>query len=97
MLASLVHAWREITDAQMNNFYGQTETTLIKCFYVVPKELAEEVQPLGNPMPDTQLLIVNQEKQLCGIGEPGEIMVRTPYRTKGYLNKELEAFIPNFF
>ncbi|CAM5796677.1 amino acid adenylation domain-containing protein [Brevibacillus borstelensis] len=97
LLASLVHAWREITDAQMNNFYGQTETTLIKCFYVVPKELAEEVQPLGNPMPDTQLLIVNQEKQLCGIGEPGEIMVRTPYRTKGYLNKELEAFIPNFF
>ncbi|CAM4057766.1 amino acid adenylation protein [Bacillus manliponensis] len=95
--STLVQAWREITDAQINNFYGQTETTLAKCFYEVPMELTFDVVPIGKPIFNAQLLVVNERGKLCGVGEPGEIIVRTPYCTKGYINKNIEAFCKNEF
>ena len=47
--------------------------------------------PLASPLPDSQALIINQADQLCGIGEPGEIVIRTPFRTLGYLNGSPEG------
>ncbi|USG66581.1 amino acid adenylation domain-containing protein [Brevibacillus ruminantium] len=94
---ALVRSWREVTDAQINNFYGQTETTLAKCFHIVPDQFFEEIMPIGKPIPDTQLLVVNQQNQLCGVGEQGEIVVRTPYRTRGYLDQGVDTFIQSFF
>ena len=35
-----------------------------------------------------QLLVLNDARQLAGIGEVGEIYVRTPYLTKGYIDDE---------
>ena len=32
-------------------------------------------------LPDTWALVLNKADQLCGIGEPGEIVIRTPFRT----------------
>jgi len=37
-------------------------------------------------MPSTQALVLNEHGCLCGVGEAGEIVIRTRYRTKGYLN-----------
>ncbi|MDC2865508.1 non-ribosomal peptide synthetase [Bacillus sp. BP-3] len=95
--ANLVQAWQQVTDAQINNFYGQTETTLAKCFFEVQAELDFDVIPIGKPIPQAQLLILNERGQLCGVGEPGEIIVRTPYCTKGYINKKTEAFFESTF
>src|SRR5690606_14955142 len=44
------------------------------------------IQPIGAPLPDTQALVLNAGGGLCGIGEPGEIALRTPFATLGYLN-----------
>ena len=102
LTALLVHRWREKVGAAggIFNLYGPTETTLAKCAHPVPQEVSPEVQPIGAPLPSTQALVINQANQLCGIGEPGEIVIRTPFRTLGYLDGAPEGragFIPNPF
>jgi amino acid adenylation domain-containing protein len=85
---SLVKRFRKkrAPSAEIVNLYGPTETTLIRCYYRVPREPLPGVQPIGMPIPHTQALVLNRAGQLCGIGEAGEIVIRTPFRTLGYLN-----------
>ncbi|HSF39387.1 MAG TPA: amino acid adenylation domain-containing protein [Thermoanaerobaculia bacterium] len=84
----LVRRWRHAFpgEAVLVNLYGPTETTMTKCFFVVPAEPAPGTQPLGHPLPETQALVLRAENRLCGISEAGEIVLRTPFRTLGYLN-----------
>jgi len=68
------------------NFYGTTETPQAMSYYVV-SEAAAEVRitiPIGRGIADVQLLVLNATHRLAGIGELGEIFVRTPYLTLGY-------------
>jgi amino acid adenylation domain-containing protein len=99
---TLVRRWREQmgTAHEILNLYGPTETTLAKCAYRVPAEPSSGVQPIGDPLPDSQALIINKADQLCGLGEPGEIVMRTPFRSLGYLNAdrgERRRFVSNPF
>ncbi len=78
------------------NLYGPTETTLAKCFHVV-SEPTPGVQPVGRPMPGAQALVLRGDAP-CGVGETGEIVLRTPFRTAGYLDDPGETarrFVPN--
>jgi amino acid adenylation domain-containing protein len=85
------------THTQIVNLYGPTETTMVKCFHWV-RELQPGVQPIGQPMPQTQVLILSPRPRLCGLEEPGQIAIRTPFRTLGYLGAPeatQRAFIRN--
>ncbi|MBD2385061.1 non-ribosomal peptide synthetase/type I polyketide synthase [Cylindrospermum sp. FACHB-282] len=86
---TLVNQWRQSFPAAGNivNLYGATETTMVKCFYPVPPQIPAGVLPGGFPLPDTQVLILNGNNQVCGIGELGEIVVRTPFCTLGYISE----------
>jgi amino acid adenylation domain-containing protein len=87
------------TEVQIVNLYGPTETTLAKCFHMITKP-EPGVQPIGCPLPETQVLILNQRGRMCGVNETGEINIRTPFRTFGYLNSSEaneRAFVPNPF
>jgi amino acid adenylation domain-containing protein len=88
LTATLVRQWRRSFSAtgQIVNLYGPTETTLAKCAYIVPDEMHGGIQPLGTPLPQTQMLVLTPDRQRCGIGEIGEIAVRTPFRSLGYVN-----------
>ena len=80
------------------NLYGATETTLVKCWYQIPVERAQGVQPIGQPLPETQLLVMGKTHRLCGAGEVGELVIRTPFRSLGYLHTQEglnQRFIPN--
>jgi amino acid adenylation domain-containing protein/FkbH-like protein len=87
------------------NFYGATETPQAMSYSVVPR--AEEVGsssrkavPLGRGIDDAQLLLLNAAGLLCGVGEPGEICIRTPFLARGYLGDEAltaERFVVNPF
>ncbi|HEY2408686.1 MAG TPA: amino acid adenylation domain-containing protein [Polyangiaceae bacterium] len=82
------------------NLYGPTETTLAKLFYRVPSAVETGVQPVGWPLPETQALVLDEENQLAAAGVPGEIVIRTPFRSLGYLNGSVEdtrRFLPNPF
>jgi amino acid adenylation domain-containing protein/non-ribosomal peptide synthase protein (TIGR01720 family) len=96
----LVKQWRETFEASATivNLYGPTETTLAKCFYVVPPEPGDGVQPVGRSLPQSQALVLAEGGHRCGVGEWGEIVIRTPYRTRGYVNAPDEnrrRFRPN--
>ena len=97
---TLVRQWRQAFPEawQVVNLYGATETTMVKCFYPVPSEIPAGVMPGGWALPHTQALVLNKTKKLCGIGEIGEIIIRTPYRTLGYINaiaEQQQRFVPN--
>ncbi|HEX7183846.1 MAG TPA: amino acid adenylation domain-containing protein, partial [Thermoanaerobaculia bacterium] len=77
------------------NLYGSTETQRAVAFHVVDEaeadersdhsERAKQVLPLGRGMKDVQLLVLNREGLQAGIGEVGEIAVRSPHLALGYL------------
>ena len=102
LTAAFVRQWRTAfhNPAELVNFYGPTETTLIKCCYRVPADLCPGVQPVGWAMPNTQALVLAEDNRLCGINEQGEIVLRTPFRSLGYINAPEEnhaRFIKNPF
>ncbi|MEP6914052.1 MAG: amino acid adenylation domain-containing protein [Acidobacteriota bacterium] len=99
---ALVQRWRGAfpDSGRVVNLYGPTETTLAKCCYVVPENPPAGVQPVGWPLPETQALVLNRGGDLCGIAEPGEIAIRTPFRTLGYVNggaEDRDRFVRNRF
>jgi amino acid adenylation domain-containing protein len=99
---TLVLQWRDAFPqaGEIVNLYGPTETTLAKCYYQVPSEPSPGVQPVGQTLPETQALVLDANHQLCGIGEPGEIVLRTPFRSLGYINAAQEMrsrFVTNHF
>ena len=98
---TLVRRWREkFPSGEIVNLYGPTETTLAKCYYRIPADILPGVQPIGSPLPETQALILAENNQLCGIGESGQIVLRTPFRSLGYINASIEnssRFVKNPF
>ncbi|MFZ0470316.1 MAG: amino acid adenylation domain-containing protein, partial [Thiogranum sp.] len=99
---ALVRQWRATfpEGGAIVNLYGATESTLVKCFCELGDEIKEGIQLAGNPMPQTQALVLQPDWQLCGIGETGEIVIRTPFLTMGYLNNQEEhrrRFVKNPF
>ncbi|AMV71115.1 surfactin non-ribosomal peptide synthetase SrfAA [Desulfuromonas carbonis] len=81
------------------NLYGPSETTLAKFFFRIDDEPLEsgQIVPVGRPLPNTAAIILKGER-LCKIGETGEIHIKTPFRSKGYLGApelNARAFIQN--
>ncbi|HEU4560440.1 MAG TPA: amino acid adenylation domain-containing protein [Longimicrobium sp.] len=86
--------------ARAVNFYGATETPQAMGVYPVPDDLSAEREtlPVGRGIDGVDLLVINPAGQVAGIGEVGEIAIRTPYLSRGYLNDaELTAarFVAN--
>jgi amino acid adenylation domain-containing protein len=82
------------------NLYGATETQRALAYHVVPVEqddgdegagvrAVKEVLPVGRGVTAVQLLVLNPQRHLAGVGEPGEIYFRSPYLAKGYLGDPL--------
>ena len=96
----VVRAWRNRFPSNPGfvNLYGLTESSLAKCFYIVPEQVEPGLQPVGLSLPGTQALVFGPTGVPCGIGERGEIAIRTPYLSLGYLGLDDETrrkFRPN--
>ena len=95
------------------NLYGATETQRALGYFVVPDEMivphlvevtaaerGKEILPLGKGIEDVQLLVLNGARQLAGIGEIGEVYMRSPHVARGYRGDEAltrEKFLTNPF
>ncbi|MBN3951615.1 MAG: amino acid adenylation domain-containing protein [Nostoc sp. NMS7] len=86
---------------QLVNMYGITETTVHVTYRPLSKaDLNHTVSVIGRPIPDLQMYVLDEHKQLVPIGVPGEMYVGGEGVTRGYLNRpELtdERFISNPF
>lgn len=87
-------------NAQHVNFYGATETPQAMSYFRVPRETPMDVIPVGKGIDDVQILLLNSSGQLAGLGELGEIHIRTRYLSTGYaqdIEQTNARFIPNPF
>jgi amino acid adenylation domain-containing protein len=84
-------------ETRITNLYGPTETTLAKLANPVD-EPEPGIQPVGKPQPGVDVFILRDRRTFCGLWETGEIVIRTPYRSRGYFrNEELtrQVFLQN--
>jgi amino acid adenylation domain-containing protein len=88
-------------DTRLINEYGPTETVVGCCVYEAPADTnLPGAVPIGRPIANTQLYILNQHLQPVPIGVPGELYIGGAGVARGYLNRpELTAqrFLVNPF
>ncbi|HEY2738288.1 MAG TPA: condensation domain-containing protein, partial [Thermoanaerobaculia bacterium] len=82
--------------ARVVSFYGATETPQAMGWFEVHDETG--IVPLGRGIDSVQLLVRTERGGWAGIGERGEVVVRTPFLTRGYLGDAAltgERFLPD--
>jgi acyl-CoA ligase (AMP-forming) (exosortase A-associated) len=65
--------------------YGLTEA--FRSTYLPPEELDRRPTSMGRAIPDTEILVLNEQGQLCKPGKPGELVHRGPTVSMGYWNR----------
>lgn len=95
-----LNIWRKfLPDVLYANLYGPTEITDACTYYIVEREFADdEPLPIGIPMANTDILILNDKDEPVSGDEVGELCVRGTSLSMGYYNnpeKTREAFVQN--
>ena len=94
---------QQAPNCQIMNHYGPTETTVGVLTYPVRDQLSRhdsKTVPLGRPLANTQVYVLDKQLQPVPIGVPGELYIGGSGLARGYLNRpELtsERFITNRF
>ncbi|MBW4630837.1 MAG: amino acid adenylation domain-containing protein [Iphinoe sp. HA4291-MV1] len=90
-------------DCLIFNHYGPTEATVgVTTFAVEDKQAnyTEKTVPLGRPLANTQIYLLDEQLQPVPIGVTGELYIGGASLARGYLNRSeltAERFIPNPF
>jgi amino acid adenylation domain-containing protein len=93
-------------NATIGSFYGATETQRAVGYYEIPIDFAwndteaNRPIPVGRGIKDVQLLLLTKAEQLAGVGELGELYVRSPHLAASYMGEEkltTERFVTNPF
>lgn len=83
------------------NGYGPTENTTFTCCYTIPREWpAERPIPVGRPIRNTQVFILDENLQPMPVGVPGELFCGGDGLSHGYWNKPdltAQAFVAHPF
>ena len=83
---------------QFHNAYGPTECTIFTTIY--PMHEFEQNAPIGKPLDNFRLYIVDKQLNRLPVGAVGELWVSGPQVSRGYLNrpeKTAETYLPNPF
>ena len=102
-IAAKLTAWNKSVQGRIRlcNTYGPTEATITSTAYDAPADLfVAEPIPIGRPISNATLYILDRNLQPVPIGIPGELYIGGAGIARGYLNRpELTAlrFIANPF
>jgi len=98
---NIIHQFYALnSNVKLENLYGPTEATVYATAYSLTNEKYEESVPIGKPIANTKIYIVNENNRVQPIGVAGELCISGKPLARGYLNRpELakEKFIPNPF
>lgn len=100
MPAKQLRYWMEnLPNTSFANLYGPTEIT-VDCTFtkLTIDDIADDVVPIGKACRNTEILIFNDDYQLCDVGEVGELCVRGSSLALGYwrlTERTSEAFVQN--
>lgn len=95
-----LNVWRRfLPDVLYANLYGPTEITDACTYYIVDREFVDdEPLPIGIPMANTDIIVLNDKNEPVTGDEIGELCVRGTSLSMGYYNnpdKTREAFVQN--
>ncbi|HDR8111928.1 TPA: amino acid adenylation domain-containing protein [Bacillus cereus] len=71
------------------NEYGPTETTVSALYYPISQQIPIDSKhvPIGKPIANTNIYILNEHLQLCPIGVTGELYIESVGTAIGYHNQ----------
>ncbi|MBF0447441.1 MAG: amino acid adenylation domain-containing protein [Magnetococcales bacterium] len=75
--------WR----CRLLNFYGPTEATILASCWEGDPTKEQQTIPLGRPIKQTQIHILDPQGNLLPTGKPGEIVIGGEGLARGYLNQ----------
>lgn len=84
----------------LHNHYGPSETHVVTTYKIEPGRYMHDLPPIGKPVSNTRIYIMNNQKGLQPVGIPGEIYIAGDCVGRGYLhNEELtkERFLPDLY
>ena len=96
---SLVKALQSCTGATIQNMYGPTETTIWSTTQMVTRG-ADATAPIGTPIANTQVYVLDANMRPQPIGIEGELWIGGDGVTQGYWQRETmtaERFVDNPF
>lgn len=98
--SSLVKKFYKNLSASLHNMYGLTETTITSTYHpCIPDDISNSI-PIGHPIWNTKVYILDKHLCLLPIGVPGEICISGQGLARSYLNQDeltRQKFIPNPF
>ncbi|RSN29242.1 non-ribosomal peptide synthetase [Amycolatopsis sp. WAC 04169] len=97
----LVGAWRELAPAvKLINEYGPTEASVGTCVSPIEGTVTADVLPIGRPLPNMTMYVLDDLQQPVPVGVTGELYVGGTGVARGYVGRpELTAdrFLPDPF
>ena len=100
LTSEVVAAFRQRLDAKLVNLYGPTEASIDATSNSVDELPEERIVPLGKPLANVQVYLLDVQQNPVPTGVQGEIHIGGVGLARGYLHRpELtaEKFIPNPF
>ncbi|HEX8650844.1 MAG TPA: amino acid adenylation domain-containing protein, partial [Pyrinomonadaceae bacterium] len=85
-------------EAELYNLYGPTEATIDASIWRCEKGNQRRSVPIGRPIANTQMYVLDRQLQLAPIGATGELSIGGACLARGYLHRPgltAEKFIPN--
>jgi len=87
-----------IPTARLHNLYGPTEAAVDVSYFKCRRDEPHAIVPIGRPVANTQLYVLDPRRQLVPVGVPGELYIAGAQVGIGYHNRpELTAdrFVPD--
>ncbi|BFH65522.1 non-ribosomal peptide synthetase [Paenibacillus azoreducens] len=84
----------------LHNHYGPSETHVVTTHTIDPSGFIPELPPIGKPIANTQIYIVNENYQPQPVGVAGELYIAGHNVGRGYYNNEemtRERYVPSPF
>jgi amino acid adenylation domain-containing protein len=88
------------SNAKLYNVYGPTEASIDTTFWLCDRVDAQSSIPIGRPIPNSKLYVLDDLLRLLPIGVAGHLHIGGVGLARGYLNRAdltAEKFIPNPF
>ncbi|MEU6908819.1 amino acid adenylation domain-containing protein [Streptomyces coeruleorubidus] len=94
-----VERWRALAPGtELVNEYGPTEASVGTCVFPVTEAESGEVMPIGRPLPNMTMYVLDERLALVPIGVPGELYVGGTGVARGYAGRPgltAERFVPD--
>jgi len=100
LTASLERAFAAVPGAELHNLYGPTEATIDVSWWRCDASRRAASVPIGFPIANTRLYVLDRERQPVPIGAPGELFIGGVQLARGYCRRPdltAERFVPDPF